>query len=95
MENSQFQWKVRPRLLRKPNRSKKTMIVGRHLGVAEENTDMVSKDLRGKLLQAAGELDMATILSSLRPLKIWESTDKQESNLRRVCESRRLTVDKK
>ena len=28
-------------------------------------------------------------------MKIWELTDKQESSLRRGCESRRLTVDKK
>ena len=61
----------------------------------EENIEKVVPELREKLLQAASELDMATILSSLRPLKIWELTDKQESSLRRGCESRRLTVDKK
>ena len=38
----------------------------------------MTQDLQKKLLEAAEELDVASILQALRPLTIWELTDKQD-----------------
>ncbi|CAE7563794.1 TY5A [Symbiodinium sp. CCMP2592] len=61
----------------------------------EPNLKGLDKEVKERLLDAASELDIAAILTSLRPLTIWEITDKQESGLRSSCESRKLTVVKK
>ena len=53
----------------------------------EENVSDMTPDLRRKLLEAAPQ--------ALRPLTIWELTDKQDSNLHERCESRRMVVQKK
>ena len=52
-------------------------------------------DFRKKLLASAEELDVVSILAALRPLAVWELTDKQDSNWRENCEARRMVVRKK